>query len=116
MRKDAFRDFVLAQLNDLRGLSFGPMFGGDALRCGAAFFGIVHNGRLYFRVNDVTRPAFEAARSGPFRIRSGRIMREYLEVPHRVLEDAALAVEWAEQAIAATQETGKARRRKIRHR
>jgi len=116
MKKDSFRDYVMEQLHGLRGLTCAPMFGGYGLRCGWAFFGIISNGRLYFRVSDESLPAFTAARSGPFRTRAGAVMKDFMEVPVNVLENTELAVEWAEVSAAASQATGKGRKRKIRHR
>jgi len=43
------------------------MFGGYGLRSGGVFFGIVHKGRLYFKVDDASRPDYQAAGSEPFR-------------------------------------------------
>lgn len=106
----------MEQLQELRGLTCDAMFSGYGLRCGSAFFAIIHNGHLYFKVNDETRPTYEAARSGPFRYGSGRLMKDYLEVPIGVIEEVPRLVEWAELAIAAAQVAGKGRKRKIRKR
>src|SRR5687768_3280824 len=107
MRKDSFRDFVLEQLDGLRGVSCEAMFSGYGLRCGSVFFGIIHKGGLYFRVGDDTRPSYVTARSGPFRYGSGRVMRDYLEVPVDILESPPRLLEWAEQAVVAAQAKGK---------
>lgn len=41
---DGFKDFVLDQLADLRGLRCRAMFGGYGLYRGNTFFGIIHKG------------------------------------------------------------------------
>ena len=114
MRKDALRDLVIEQLGALRGLDCRAIFNGYGFWCGTKFFAIVGDGRLFFRVNDDTRPAYEKVRSGPFRTRGGRIMRDFMEVPADIIKDQPQILDWAEQAILAAQENGKGRKRKIR--
>jgi DNA transformation protein and related proteins len=116
MKKDSFRDFVLEQLHDLRGVHIDRMFGGFGIYCTSRFFGIIHGGRLFFRVNDASRPLYAEARSGPFRYGSGKIMKDFLEVPVDVLENAERLVEWAEQSVVAAQEVSPGRPKKIRFR
>ena len=116
MRKDAFRDFVLEQLGDLRGLNCVAVFSGYGLWCDKTYFGVISKGRLYFHVNDETRAPYAAAGSLPLRTGGGRIMREYLEVPANILKNPDDAVAWAEQAIEVAQEKKEGRWRKIRHR
>ncbi|TKB72707.1 MAG: TfoX/Sxy family protein [Nitrospira sp.] len=52
---DGFKDFVLDQLADLHGVNARAMFGGYGLYQGGDFFGIIHEGRLYFKTNDERR-------------------------------------------------------------
>ena len=55
MKVDSFRDFVLDQLNDLDDVTCRAMFGGHGLYLGKSFFGIVYEGRLYFKTDEVSR-------------------------------------------------------------
>ncbi len=72
-RQDSFKEFVLDQLAAMESITCRAMFGGIGLYRQGVFFGILHKGRLYFKTNDYTRPAYEEYAiiqfSGPFRIR-----------------------------------------------
>lgn len=114
MRKDHFRDKVLELLADLRGLDCEALYSGYGIRCDKTLFAIVSNSRLYFRVNDDTRPIYQAARSSPLLTRGGVYEKDFMEVPPAVLRDAALAVEWAATSISGARETKRGRKRKVR--
>ena len=59
----AFRAFVLDQLTELGEVEPRAMFGGVGLYRRGVFFAILANDVLYFKVDDKTRPAYEAAGS-----------------------------------------------------
>lgn len=107
---DGFKDFVLDQLADLQGLTCRAMFGGYGLRYRETFFGIVHKGRLYFKVTPETVESYRSMGTKPFRVTSRMTLKTYYEVPADILEDAALLAEWAETA-GSTQRPKPARRR-----
>lgn len=109
-RTDGFKEFVLDQLADLRGLTCRAMFGGYGLRYRETFFGIIHKGRLYFKVTQATVKSYRALGTKPFRVTSTMTLKTYYEVPADVLEDAAQLAEWAETASTA-QRPKPARRR-----
>ena len=98
---DGFKEFVLDQLADLRGLTCRAMFGGYGLRYREVFFGIIHKGRLYFKVSQATVESYRALGSKPFRVTSTMTLKTYYEVPTDILEDAAQLAEWAGTASAA---------------
>ncbi|NOS77086.1 MAG: TfoX/Sxy family protein [Nitrospira sp.] len=98
MKTDGFKDFVLDQLADLRGLTCRAMFGGYGLRYRDTFFGIIHKGRLYFKITPETVESYRALGTKPFRATSKMTLKTYYEVPADVLEDAAVLAEWAEAA------------------
>lgn len=100
-RDGTFLDFVLDQLDGLRELRSRAMFGGHGLYEAGVFFGIVHLGRLYFRVAEVTRPEYEARGMKPFRPGPRQTLGSYYEVPADVLEDTAEVLRWARKAVAA---------------
>jgi len=76
------------------------------LRCSEAkglywkdeIFGLIDEGRLYFRASDVTAGRYQAEGSKPFEPWPGHVMKGYYEVPANVLEDADEAVAWAHEA------------------
>jgi DNA transformation protein len=54
MKDDSFKDFVLDQLQELDGADARRMFGGYGLYRDETFFGILHKGKLYFKVDEST--------------------------------------------------------------
>jgi len=98
MSDTSFLDFVLEQLEDVRGLKVRAMFGGHGLYLGAIFFGIVHKGSLYLRTDEASRGAYVKAGSRPFNPKGRQELHRYYEVPSEVLEDADELVTWARRA------------------
>jgi DNA transformation protein and related proteins len=74
---DSFKDFVLDQLQKLDGVEARAMFGGFGLYQEEIFFGIVHAGRLYFKVNDSTVTAYRKRKMKPFRPNATQTFRSY---------------------------------------
>ncbi len=100
--KDAtFVTFVLEQLGEGGRFRARGMFGGHGLYAGEEFMGIVFDGRLYFRVDDASRPDYESRGMRPFSPGPRMTMPRYFEVPVDVLEDRRTLVAWAERAIQA---------------
>ena len=95
-----FVAFVVDQLASLPDVRSRRMFGGHGLYSGAMFFAVVDEGRLYFRVDDASRPEYEARGMKPFNP-MGSPMLGYWEVPADVIEDAAELTRWARKAVVA---------------
>jgi DNA transformation protein len=76
------------------------MFGGHALMHDDRMFAFTTRGRLYFKTDAQTVPAFEARGLGPFEyMRQGRLARlHFHEAPPEVFEDPDEAARWARQA------------------
>jgi len=100
MHDTTFRDFVLDQLQLLGQVDCRPMFGSSGLYYDGVFFGIVAQGRLYFKTNTVTRTAYVQRGIQPFRPNARQTLKSYDEVPVDILEDHAQLTVWARQAIA----------------
>jgi DNA transformation protein len=103
-----FTAFVLDQLRGLGPVEARKMFGGEGLYWNGQIFGLIDEGRLYFRVADSTLARYQAVGSKPFEPWPGHIMKGYYEVPAEVLEDLDAAAAWAREAWALP----RARRRK----
>lgn len=98
---DSFRDYVVEQLGRLGDVTVRRMFGGAGLYAGGVFFAVMDNDELYFKVDDTTRPKYEAAGSGPFApMPTEGPMRGYYEVPAEVLDDRDELAAWARDAVA----------------
>jgi DNA transformation protein and related proteins len=102
MPDDSFKDFVLDQLSALPDVRAKAMFGAHGLYSGDHFFGILDEGRLFFKTDAASRADYTARGMGPFTYESkGRVMTMgYHEVPPDVLEQPQELVEWARKAIA----------------
>ena len=98
-KHDGFKDFVLDQLTDLRGLTCRAMFGGYGLYRRAKFFGIIHKGRLYFKVTPATIAHYTQQGMKPFRPNAKQTLKSFYEVPADILEDIERVTTWAEQAV-----------------
>src|SRR5919202_203496 len=97
---DAFRAFVLDQLEELGDVTPKPMFGGVGLYCRGVFFGIIARDVLYLKVGDSTRADYERAGTHPFRPYPDRPgTMQYYAVPVDVLESAIDLVAWARKAV-----------------
>lgn len=77
------------------------MFGGHGLYCGEKFFGIIHAGKLYFKVNDATKAKYLEAGMEPFKPSAKQVLKSYYQVPSDILESAKELKHWAKEAIGA---------------
>ena len=98
MKNDGFKDFVLDQLVDLTGVTARAMFGGYGLYHRTTFFGIIHKGRLYFKITEATLPRYKEQGMKPFRPNAKQTLKSFYEVPIDVLEDAEALTQWATEA------------------
>lgn len=98
MAADSFRDFVLEQLAALDGLRCKRMFGGYGLYCGERFFGIVYDGRLYFKTHPDTLPDYLNRHAAVFEPSEKQVLKNYREVPVDILEEAEQLGVWAKRA------------------
>jgi DNA transformation protein and related proteins len=95
-----FREFVLDQLSEVPDLTARSMFGGLGLYSSGHFFGLVWNDILFLKVDDTTRPQYEAEGMKPFNPYPGRGGTfQYFEVPLGVVESAGKLARWAEAAV-----------------
>jgi DNA transformation protein len=99
VRDDSFKELVVEQLRDLRGLRCRRMFGGYGLYDGAAFFGIVAGDRLYFKTDAASVAPYEERGMEPFRPNPRQTLKHYFEVPPDVIEDPHQLATWAAEAV-----------------
>jgi len=98
-KDDSFVEFVCDQLHELDAILYKAMFGGYGLYEGSVFFGIVFDGRLYFKTDEATRVRYIDWESGPFQPNAKQTLSSYYEVPADCVEDAAQLTELAREAI-----------------
>jgi len=97
-----FASFIEEQLAPLGHLSAGRFFGGRALSYHGRQFAWIIDSTLYLRVNDATRPAFEAEGAQPFSYstKKGEItVRKFYTAPEFLLDDPAELLTWSRRAI-----------------
>jgi len=98
---DSFKEFVLDQLGALPDVRARAMFGAHGLYSGDHFFGILDEGRLFFKTDAQSQADYTARSMGPFNYESkGKVMTmSYHEVPPDVLEQPQELAGWARKAI-----------------
>jgi len=109
---EGYRDFVVEQLERVCPVTAKSMFGGVGLYTEGLFFALIAEDRLYFKVDDSTRPDFERLGMEPFRPFGEENAMGYYEVPVDVLEDAAQLEPWMRKAIDVAARAKRGRRKK----
>ena len=99
MADESFKDFVLDQLSGLDDVEARRMFGGFGLYQDETFFGIIHRGRLYFKIDESTVGEYRKRKMKPFRPNAKQTLKSYYQVPVEIIEDADELREWAGKAI-----------------
>ena len=109
MAEESFKQFVLDQLDALPQVRLRAMFGGHGLYQADRFFGILMDGRLYFKTDEQTRAAYLERGRRPFIYEKTRRIttRNYFEVPPEVLENREELVLWASRAVQAAARHGR---------
>ena len=100
-KDESFRDYVLDQLRDLDDVQAQRMFGGFGLYQDETFFGILHKGRLYFKIDETTVTEYRKREMKPFRPSARQTLKSYYQVPVEIIEDADKLCQWAMKAIGA---------------
>ena len=96
---ESYRDFVLEQLGRVTPVTGKSMFGGVGIYALGLFFALIAEDRLYFKVDDSTRPDFERLGMEPFRPFGEDSAMGYYEVPADVVEDSVQLAAWMKKAI-----------------
>jgi DNA transformation protein len=110
-----FREFVLAQLDELGDVTPKAMFGELGLYHRGVFFAIVAGDQVFLRVDEESRKTYEAEGMRPFSPNGIMSSRRYYAVPLAVLESAAELTGWARRAVAAAQRPEPSRPRVTAH-
>jgi DNA transformation protein len=99
-KDESFKDFVLDQLAGLDDIEGRRMFGGFGLYQDETFFGIVHQGKVFFKIDDSTIGEYRQRKMKPFRPNAKQTLKSYYQVPVDVIEDRDQLRRWAMRAIA----------------
>lgn len=89
------------------------MFGGVGLYADGAFFALIDDDIVYFKVGDRNRADFDAAGARAFSpYGDGRESMSYFQLPVEVLEDVTALRTWTEKAVAVAQDAAASKRKK----
>ena len=97
-KDESFKDFVLDQLVGMADVEARRMFGGFGLYQDETFFGIVHKGRLFFKIDESTVGEYRKRKMKPFRPNAKQTLKSYYQVPVDIIEAADELREWAVKA------------------
>ncbi len=112
----AFREHVTDLFATFGEVKIKLMFGGAGVYFKDQMFALLAGERIYLKVNEETRPAFEAEGRKPFVFESKdgeTIMTSYVEVPPRLLDDTDELARWAQRAYEAAIK-GRGKKRPVR--
>jgi DNA transformation protein len=104
-RTDSFVEYTVELLEKLGPVQSRSMFGGWGLYFGGRMFGLIAQGQLFLKVDDVTKPDFQAAGCRPFVYEGGGKSVElgYWTPPSDAADDSYALLPWARRAVDAAQ-------------
>ena len=99
MGQSAYAEFVLEILRAWLPVSAKRMFGGHGIYHAGVMFALIADGQLYLKVDDQSRPAFEAKNLQAFvyEAKGRRVSLSYFRAPDAMLDEPDVAREWAER-------------------
>lgn len=105
MKNDkGFHDYLLNDVfSDIDGIKSRSMFGGYGFYKDGKIFGMIADGKLYFKVGEGNRKEYEKAGSKPFvyhGYKDKSVTMSYWEVPGDILENKEELAVWIEKAVA----------------
>jgi DNA transformation protein len=98
-KDESFKDYVVDQLHQLDDVEARRMFGGFGLYRDETFFGIVHKGKLFFKIDESTIGEYRKRKMKPFRPNAKQTLKSYYQVPAEIIEDGDELREWAVKAV-----------------
>ena len=109
-----YLDYVLDQLSCVGHIDHKRMFGGVGLYFDGLFFALIDDDVVYFKVDDDSRPRYQAARAKPFQPPGESPSKGYYSVPVEVLEDLDELKGWAQQAVEVARHKASSKRPRAR--
>ncbi|HLK69815.1 MAG TPA: TfoX/Sxy family protein [Bryobacteraceae bacterium] len=101
MLNKAYLDFILDWLSPLGEITHRKMMGGAVLYCDGTVFALLAESTLHLKVDDVTRPRFQALGLKPFQpFPDNPGTMQYYPPPAEFFEDADVMLEWGREAVA----------------
>ncbi len=97
-----FKEFLVEQMEGFGPVTIRAMFGGAGVYHNGLMFALVDNETLYLKVDDSTRPAFEAENLPPFTYQAKggkKMVMAYHRMPERCLDDIDEMTRWCRMAF-----------------
>ncbi|MGV6859066.1 MAG: TfoX/Sxy family protein [bacterium] len=97
-----FTAYAMDLLSPLGNITHHRMFGGVSLKHQGKQFAMIMGNTLYLRVDEASRPEFEAADMRPFSYQTKKgevVVRSYYSTPEEAFEDREEFLRYAQQAI-----------------
>lgn len=98
-RVPEYVEHVLGRLSPLGVLDVRRLFSGLSLYCDDVIFALVFREQIYLKIDDETRPVFEAEGSEPFQPRTGKKAMPYYTLPDYAMDDDEELLSWARLGI-----------------
>ena len=116
MPEDSFKEFVLDQLHALPELRAKAMFGAHGLYAAEIFFGILADGKLFFKTDAPSQQDFVARGMEPFtyELKGRRMTMAYFKLIERAYDDPSELKRWASLGLDAARRAAAAKRRRAR--
>ena len=104
-RTDSFVEYTVELLEKVGRVQPRRMFGAWGLFLGGRMFGVVDDGQLFLKTDDLTKADFQAAGGRPFTIEMGGKANEtgYWTPPADAADDAYALLPWARKAVGAAE-------------
>jgi DNA transformation protein len=104
-RRSEYVEYLVEMLQPLGEIRVTAMFGGWGFYANERFFAIVGDDAFYVKVDDISRPEFEALGLEPFRyeMRDRQAVIDYYLPPAAALDNRELLCVWARKGIAAAE-------------
>ncbi|HVU08656.1 MAG TPA: TfoX/Sxy family protein [Verrucomicrobiae bacterium] len=101
MRDGSFKEFVFDQLSALPELRTRAMFGAHGIYSGEHFFGILDQGRLFFKTDAQSQADYMSRGMSPiaYESKGSTVTMNFYEVPPDVLENVSELIVWARKAV-----------------
>jgi DNA transformation protein and related proteins len=98
---NAYVEWIVEWLSPLGEIAVRAMMGGHVVYCNCVTFALVAHNTLYLKVDDATRPKFEALGLKPFQpFGEGRMTMGYYPAPPEFFEDVEVMLAWGREAVA----------------
>jgi DNA transformation protein len=96
---DSLRTWLEERLAAIPNVRVARLFGSFGIFSGKTMFGVLDEGRVYFKTDETTRRAYFERGAAVLTARKGTVDTDYYEVPAGVLEDEDKIIEWAREAL-----------------